>query len=451
MDKVTALREKHPVFSYENFAYKQEDSHLVISFSFKISPGIEFNPHIKIEDINNEQFTNIDKKVLENFIFNLGLVEMISYWKATCSPKIEIKAGAIDKKQITWWKNLIIKGLGEFFYQNNINFKNDKFVEIENKSESRFEKDVSDHTDRYLVLNGGGKDSAVAFEILKEIKKDCTILMLNPTSSSLELAGVSDIGNKITVERKIDSRLLELNSKGYLNGHTPFSAYLAFLSLVCALILNYRYIVVSNESSANEENVDFLGEKINHQFSKSFEFEKEFREYVSTNLSENIKYLSVLRPLYELQISKIFANYPKYFGAFKSCNKAQKDNAWCGKCPKCLSTYITLYPFIETEKLNKIFNRDLYTSENLTELLLYITGVRQPKPFECVGTYEELREGLKLSIKKFEDNNRALPPLLAYAKENILDTSHGQSSVLTYWDQSNFLPNEFEQALKAKI
>lgn len=451
MDKVTSLRKKHPTFLYESFNYKQEGNSLVISFSFKIPPDVEFNPKIRIENINNKIFSQLGTQVLDNFIFNLGLIEMTSYWKATCSPKIEIKAGSINQQQKIWWENSLIKGLGEFFYQNDINFKQDKFVKIESKSDVHFSKDISSHPDSYLVLNGGGRDSAVAFEILKEIKKDCTILMLNPTSSSLELASLSDIENKITVRREIDGRLLELNSKGYLNGHTPFSAYLAFLSLVCALILNYRYIVVSNESSANEENVDFLGEKINHQYSKSFEFEKEFREYVSTNLSENIKYLSLLRPLYELQISKIFANYPKYFGAFKSCNKAQKDNEWCGKCPKCLSTYITLYPFIDTELLIKIFHKDLYTLEELTDLLLHITGVKKPKPFECVGTYEELQEGLRLSIKKLEGNKQPLPFLLKYAKEKVLNKNYTQSKIQTFWDQNNFLPHEFEQALKAKI
>src|SRR3989344_589871 len=123
MDKFSSLREKHPIFSYENFVYNQTGNSLVISFFFKISPDIEFNPQIVIENINPELFGKIDKRVLDNFIFNLGLVEMISYWKATCSPMIEIYAGTLKQNQLIWWKSLLIKGLGEFFYQNNINFK----------------------------------------------------------------------------------------------------------------------------------------------------------------------------------------------------------------------------------------------------------------------------------------------------------------------------------------
>ena len=38
-----------------------------------------------------------------------------------------------------------------------------------------------------------------------------------------------------------------------------------------------KYILLSNESSANESNVD--GTKINHQYSKTYEFECDFNEY----------------------------------------------------------------------------------------------------------------------------------------------------------------------------
>lgn len=451
MDKVSSLRKKHPLFLYENFRYEKKNNSLIIYFLFKIPPDIEFNPRIKIENINNKEFLQLDSKVLDNFIFNLGLVEMISYWKASCSPKIEIKAGSLSNKQKIWWESLFIKGLGEFFFKNKINFKIDKFLEIESTTHKKFSKDISYHQNLFLVLNGGGRDSAVTLEIVKELKRECTILMLNPTPASRELATLSQARNTIVVRREIDSQLLQLNSKGYLNGHTPFSAYLAFLSLLSALIFDHKYIIVSNERSAQEANIEFLGEKINHQYSKSFEFEKAFREYVSANLSKNIEYLSLLRPLHELQISKIFSNYPKYFGAFKSCNRAQKDNRWCGECAKCLSIYITLYPFIDRVNLIKIFRKDLYAEEKLQDLLLHLTGVKKPKPFECVGTYEELLEGLRLSIRKLEENNKSLPILLKFAKENILNSNSPHDKIMTSWNQTNFLPYDLEESLKAKI
>lgn len=445
-DKTTALRDNYPVFTYESFKYEVINGNLVISFIFKIAPDIEFNPTLQIEEIA-DKLDKINKSVLENFIFHLGLVEMLSYWKATCSPRIEIKAGSLNEKQINWWENLLKNGLGEFFYQNKIDFTKKDFVKIENKSEEIYPKDNLKHSNRYLVLNSGGRDSAVTLEIFKELKKEIAVLMLNPTQAALDVYEISGFNSKILIKREIDKNLLDLNQKGYLNGHTPFSAYLAFLSLMCAYIYDYSFTVSSNERSSNEENVEFLGRKINHQYTKSFEFEKLFRDYSKETLSVNITYFSTLRPLYELQISKVFSVQPKYFGVFKSCNVGQKTNTWCGNCPKCLSIYISLYPFLTDEEMLKIFKADLYENENLKDLLLHITGKLSPKPFECVGTYNEVLEGLKLSIEKF--GGQQLPPLLLYAKNNIL--KNDQKFNLQDWENENFLDEEFSSLLQGKI
>jgi hypothetical protein len=65
--------------------------------------------------------------------------------------------------------------------------------------------------------------------------------------------------------------------------------------------------VLSNEKSADEENTIWNGLKINHQYSKSGEFEKDFRKYVEINISKDINYYSKLRDKYELEIAEIFA------------------------------------------------------------------------------------------------------------------------------------------------
>ncbi|MBI2327207.1 hypothetical protein HYU92_02705 [Candidatus Curtissbacteria bacterium] len=458
MDKVASLRDKHPTFLYESFDYKKEGDSLVISFLFEIPPSIKFNPKVTIENINQAVFSTLDEAIVKNFVFNLGLIEMISYWKATCSPTIEIKTGSLDRNQIVWWKNLLIEGLGEFFYRNNINFNEGNFVNIINDAKNNYQKDKNTHKDRYVVLNSGGRDSTVSLEVLKELKKEVSVLMLNPTVASIAVKNESQAKDQIVVTREIDKKLLELNANGYLNGHTPFSAYLAFLSVLCALLFDYKFVISSNERSSNEENIEFLGEKINHQYSKSFEFEKSFRVYLKENLADDIEYISLLRPLYEIQISKLFSTYNKYFKVFKSCNRGQVTDSWCGKCPKCLSTYISLYPFVNKKELSGIFNEDLYAKKDLSNLLLYITGIEKPKPFECVGTYEEILEGIRLSIKKLNEENESLPYLLGYAKENILNKQNFSANknshrpeILTAWDDDNFLPREIAENLKTKI
>lgn len=80
-----------------------------------------------------------------------------------------------------------------------------------------------------LIPVGGGKDSNVTMEILKPLENENTAFIVNPrgaTIDSVNAAGMQD--SKITVQRILDERMLKLNQKGFLNGHTPFSALLAF-------------------------------------------------------------------------------------------------------------------------------------------------------------------------------------------------------------------------------
>jgi hypothetical protein len=52
---------------------------------------------------------------------------------------------------------------------------------------------------------------------------------------------------------------------------------------------------MSNEKSANEGNTTMDGIEINHQRSKSLDFELAFAEYVDRYMSHDVKYFSLLR------------------------------------------------------------------------------------------------------------------------------------------------------------
>ncbi|MFQ6049815.1 MAG: hypothetical protein ACE5J0_02120, partial [Candidatus Paceibacterales bacterium] len=130
MKKTGFLRKKYPKFIYENYSYKISKKNLEIFFNFKIEPNIQFKPKVTVKNINKSQIKKVGERVLNNLVFHLGLIEILSYWKATCSPEIKIKAGFLNKEQLGWWKNLIINGLGQFFYENKINFKASNFLKI---------------------------------------------------------------------------------------------------------------------------------------------------------------------------------------------------------------------------------------------------------------------------------------------------------------------------------
>lgn len=309
------LREKHPRFVYEGFTQEYDGENLKIKFGFLVDPNIAFFPEVTFPGVSKDRLEEIGEEPLSNLIFNLGLVELLSYWKAFCSKEIVVRSGVLNDEQLEFWYTLLFKGLGEFYFKNEIDFTVPDFVTIKS-DEGEPTPFLGMPKQRDLIPVGGGKDSAVTLGIFEEAKKDFTpLVLLTKTdglggSSALAVSKES-LKEPIVIERKIDPKLLELNKEGYLNGHTPFSAYLAFVCALAAVLYDYKSIIVSNESSANEGNTEYQGIFINHQYSKSFEFEKAFDAYARNFLAGNILYFSFLRPLNELQIARLFFRLPQ--------------------------------------------------------------------------------------------------------------------------------------------
>lgn len=408
------LRKKYPEFVYDNYSWKLQNSQLLIQFKFSTKDVI-FNHKLIVKDVSKLS------KNIDNSVFNIGLVEMLSYWKAFCSSKIVVNAGYLDEYQIKWWKKLLINGMGQYFFENKIDFTPNDFIEIESTSSAKVVNLLKIEGEAILVPIGGGKDSTVTLEILKNNFSGVSGFLLNPSKASHDTAKVASV-KTYEVVREFDQKLIDLNSKGYLNGHVPFTATLSFVSVFVAIITNNKYIVFSNEQSSNEDNVKYLNRSINHQYSKSFEFENDFREYNNKYLSD-INYFSFLRPIYDIQIAKIFSKLDKYFSVVRSCNIGQKTDTWCGKCPKCLSTFTLLYPFMKDNAV-RIFGKNLLEDESLKSMLELLTNDNNVKPFECVGTRHELRVALEIE------------------KDNEL---------MKFWSEENNLPEKFKEVLQKEI
>lgn len=321
--KFKELRKKYTEFIYEDYQMEENEKEITLRYKFEIPNLAKFSPSVTILK-KNINFKKIEGNKIENMVFSMGLIELISYWKCTCSPKVIIKCGNLNEEQIKWIKKLYFNGLGELFFTNEIKTDIDSFMEITCTGNKLDIENEEDNLTGYIVPIGGGKDSVVTLETLKIDRENNFALIVNPKPVTLECAKVAGFSgdNIIEVYRTIDKELIDLNSKGFINGHTPFSSMLAFLSYFIAYITGKKYVALSNESSANESNV--LGEKINHQYSKSYEFEKDFEDYSKKYLKGNVKYFSFLRPLNELQIAKIFAKHKKYHKIFKSCNRRKQ-------------------------------------------------------------------------------------------------------------------------------
>lgn len=441
MDKYNELRNKYDTFIYDSYEIEELENTTKITYNFVVPSLTQYKPTLEVKKFKIDSFT-------KNLIFHIGLVELVSYWKATCSKNVIIKAGYINKEQIEFFKKLYFYGLGELFYTNGITPNYDDFINIKCELKEQNIEIPNYVGNGNLIPIGGGKDSNVTLEIMKSDFEDNLCFIINPKQVTLSCAQTAGYSNEkiVTVKRTIDKNLIELNKQGFINGHTPFSALVAFLSYFNAYITGKKYILLSNESSANESNVD--GTKINHQYSKTYEFECDFNEYTKKYFKIDIKYFSLLRPLSEYQIAMLFSNYEKYHEIFKSCNVGSKKEPWhwCCSCPKCLFVYIILSPFLYKEKLIRIFGEDLFEKENLLDIFIELTGYGKTKPFECVGTYEEVRYAITKTISKLDKQ----PYLLKYYKEHF-ELENLNKNLENKYNRENNLNPYFENLLKSEL
>jgi len=443
MSTYTELREKYPDFYYRDYIIEEDEKEIRITYLFEIESLASFKPSWVFYKKSAERLS--DTSLFKNLVFSLGLVELVSYWKLTCSPSVHVLPHALTEEQVTWWKKLYFGGLGEFFYLNSITCDFDSFMNIKSYGNVILPKESSRTLSGCLVPVGGGKDSAVTLRILKN--EDITPFVINgrgATENTCRVAGF-DTTHTDTVTRRLDPEMIALNKKGFLNGHTPFSAIVAFASVIDAYISGKKYVVLSNESSANESTVE--GSDVNHQFSKGYEFEKAFQDYEKAYLKTGVFYFSLLRPLSEFQIAGLFASYKEYHSIFRSCNAGSKTDSWCCNCPKCLFVYIILSPFLSKDELIEVFGEDLLDKESLRLDFEKLTGVIPEKPFECVGSRDEVRCALTITLDKRKDR---LPCLL----KEFCDRGELASDPYKYFeffDTENSLPTKFSDLVKGEL
>ncbi len=455
------LREKYEEFVYKSYEKTIEEDHLVLKFFFEI-PGLEsfvskWRFPLKItsgeiaEDVkilkikDSEDLLNDD--ILDRMIFSLGMVETISYYKITCPKNVKIECGKLSKWQQKWWQKLYRNGLGEFLYLNGI-----EYIDAEELvSFYLTEEDVKDSIplsdpltyEGALVPVGGGKDSVVSLEVLKG--KPIITYTINGNDTTRNVIECCDHkSGDYSAKRILDKKILEMNEKGFMNGHIPFSAVVAFSAVIAAYLTGRKNITLSNENSANESTVK--DSFVNHQYSKSYEFEKDFEEYFRTLTDSDIHYFSLLRPLTELQIAALFSKAVNYHKVFRSCNRGSKQGIWCCNCPKCLFVYIILSPFLTEEELTGIFGEKLLDKESLDEDFRQLCGIEENKPFECVGTRREVLACLKDYIDKGGKS------LLTDRYEKQLSTVfYDVSEMLKEWNDENLVPGDLLGLLRDRM
>ncbi len=412
-------------FQFKTARYSPENRRLDFTYAitFKGRKPLNFKESLFLPKKKTEK---LPPAFLKELLKNLHLVLGLSYYKLYCPARIEVPY-ALTESEGQFWETLYRKGLGEFFFRNNIDFRG--LVRFPTSKKAKAFVPVRLPTaERALLGIGGGKDSIVAGEFLKARKLPLTAFVLETEKDSPIVKDViQSMGLKsLVLRRQLDPKLFK-PMEGALNGHIPISSVFAFTGLLAAALYGYRYVVVANEASSNFGNLDYLGQAINHQWSKSAEFETLLQTHTKQHLTPDLTYFSAIRHLYEIRVVEEFVKHPKYFPVFTSCNRSFRVNKdrpgsrWCGECAKCAFVFAELAAYLKPTELLPFFGKNCFEDETLLPLFKDLCELGSMKPFDCVGTFEETRAALRRAQKNWGKTAvlKALLPLLekAFPKE----------------------------------
>lgn len=361
---------------------------------------------------------NIPAALLEELLSGVHLMLGVSYYKLYCPPEIKLNR-PLKSYQAAFWDTVYSQGLGEFYYRNKLD--PDIFPGFPHE-ESAEPAPVFElpRGERVLVGIGGGKDSIVTMELLKKAGFKITGFVVETQQSSPGVTSIIERAkiDSLMVRRWLDEQLFEDHPDRY-GGHIPISGVYAWLGLLMAVLYGWRYVVVGNEYSSNFGNLVYKGKAINHQWSKTEEFEQLLQSYIRLT-TPDVAYFSLLRPFYEIRVVEMFTKYKKWLPYFSSCNRnftirREGGVRWCGRCAKCAFMFVLLSAFLTKKKLVKIFGKNLYEEAELLPTFKDLLGVGNIKPFDCVGTFEESQAALFLAREEF-GNDLVVKALLPTVK-----------------------------------
>jgi hypothetical protein len=317
-----------------------------------------------------------------------ALVLGVSYYKLKAPLLIMAPDIALTEAEKAFIIDVYENGLGEFYARNDL--KRFGRLSFETAPDERPPHRAPDLPDRTLLPIGGGKDSLVSVQLLEAAGVAYTPFAVNPKGPIV--SSITRIGHPpITVTRTLDAEMIRLGSEpGYYNGHVPSTAINSMIAALCAVLFGYNRIVLSNERSASEGNMEFDGRQANHQYSKSLEFEGRIAAVLSEASGGTLGYFSLLRPYSEARIATLFARSTRFDKVFSSCNRnfrlAGHDGPlWCGQCPKCHFVFLIFAPVMDKARLVGIFGHDLLDRPENEASFRELTGLAGQKPWECVG------------------------------------------------------------------
>ncbi len=350
------------------------------AFTYRLA-GDEFTERLTLD---TDLLSGADPTRVDAALDLVHLVMGTSYYKLRAPGRVVVQR-PVPKTMAVVAEAAYTHGLGEFAAVNRLPVPHEVAFDLELTDDLPAPGD--DGGSRALLPVGGGKDSALALVVVTP----ATALAVNPTDAQRDVARAAGVP-LIGVRRRLDPLLAERTRAGGLNGHVPVTAINSAISTLVAVLGGFDPVVFANERSADEETLTVNGARVNHQYSKSYEFE---RLFAAAAAEVGVTYFSLTRQLSELATVAAVANLPELRGEILSCNRSytqahmggQATQRWCLHCDKCLFTFLCFAVFLTPEEALEMFGGDPLRDLSLADGFRRLWATE--KPFDCVGERAE--------------------------------------------------------------
>ena len=448
------------VFRYREYAVDAERGVLTCRYELD---GREFTERVTLPP--GEQWHTEQARAAARLVF---LLSGVSYYKTAAPPVIDFGTTALTQAEESFLREFYLHGLAEFAYRNNLDLSS---LSLEARRAGPGGDDPPQTPPapggkpfppdplgppsgglRALVPFGGGIDSIVTVEQVRR-QADVALFVVSRPADRFDAieqpAAVTGLP-VVRAEREIDPQLLRSAELGFLNGHVPVTGILSAIAVLAAVLTGRDAVVMSNEWSASIPTLEFDGHPVNHQYSKSEEFEAAFRGVLADQGSAP-EYFSWLRDRTELWVGREFAALTRYHDSFRSCNKAfytersRRFAYWCGQCDKCCFIDLILAPFLPAETLRRIFAvaGEPLDDPGLAAKFRSLLGAGA-KPFECVGEVTECRAAVLLAARRDDRTDSGLLQELAAEVASWPDApSQAETAAMLEPVGRNFIPDRY--------
>ena len=460
------------VFRYRDYAADADRGVLTCRYELN---GREFTERVTLSP--GERWHTEEARAAARLVF---LLSGVSYYKTAAPPVIDLGETTLTQAEEAFLREFYLQGLAEFAYRNHLDLGGISFGGDDPQTPALspggddppqtppdpggkpFPPDPLGPPPgglRALVPFGGGIDSIVTVEQVRR-RADVALFVVSRPGDRFDAieqpAAVTGLP-VVRAEREIDPQLLRSAELGFLNGHVPVTGILSAIAVLAAVLEDRDAVVMSNEWSASIPTLEFDGRPVNHQFSKSEEFEAAFRGVLADQGSGRARkpdlpdYFSWLRDRTELWVGERFAALGQYHASFRSCNKAfyteraRRFAHWCGQCDKCAFIDLILAPFLPAETLRQIF---AVAGEPLEDPALKpkfrsLLGAGA-KPFECVGEVTECRAAVLLAARRDDRARSAFLQELAAEVAGWPDApSEAEIAAMLRPVGRNFIPDRY--------